>query len=445
MYNLFFYLYLSFSAIAAVLSISMWIDYFRKIDVFESEKIKHLLLALFIGCFTPFLSIYIYKLIDLTNFRLTGEFYNDLLYSVFAIGINEEGSKLIGVVIVLRLLKNHIKEPIDYLVYAGVTALGFTVVENFKYFNNYGIQIISTRAFYSALIHIINTSIIVYGFYRFKLFRKGNHIQNTAIAFIVSVASHGLFDFFLLNNFLGPVTPFFSTIIYLIGINFWVEMLNNANNFSDNFSYEKIHFSSNIFYRLLFWYISTLIFTFIYNIIVFSFDRAINYLIHSLSNDGLLLLVVIMRASRFRIFSKKYFEIFIQLPFYITKNQDEDFRFLYLLPIKIRGESPYEYKLTTYINKEVELNALKEVENKHNIPLKVNIIDKILLKDGIILYKAISNNKPYYLKPKTQGETETEDDFPVSGLYELIDNENLLNPEEIRLKDFRFLEWIYIK
>jgi hypothetical protein len=73
MYNLFFYLYLSFSAIAAVLSISMWIDYFRKIDVFESEKIKHLLLALFIGCFTPFLSIYIYKLIDLTNFRLTDQ------------------------------------------------------------------------------------------------------------------------------------------------------------------------------------------------------------------------------------------------------------------------------------------------------------------------------------------------------------------------------------
>lgn len=445
MYNLFFYLYLGFSAIAAALSISMWIDYFRKIDVFEPEKIKNLILALFIGCFTPFLSIYIYKLIDLSHFKLNGEFYNDLLYSVFAIGINEEASKLIGVVIVLRLLKNQIKEPIDYLVYAGVTALGFTIVENFKYFNNYGIQIISTRAFYSALIHIINTTIIVYGFYRFKLFEKGNHLRNTIIAFIVSVASHGLFDFFLINNFLGPITPFFATLIYLIGINFWVQMLNNANNFSQNFNYEKIHFASTIFYRLLYWYISTLAFTFLYNIIVFSFERAIDYLIHSLSNDGLLLFIVIMRASRFRIFYKKYFEIFIQLPFYITKNQDEDFRFLYLIPIKIRGESPYEYKLTTYINKEVELNALETNTNILQLPFKVNITEKVLLNDEVILYKAISNKITYYIKPKTQGYTETEDDFPISGLYMHKTSENNPIQEEIKFQDLSFLQWIYIK
>lgn len=423
----------------------MWIDYFRKIDVFEPEKIKHLLLSLFIGCITPFISIFVYRLIDLTGFHLNGDFYNDLAYTVMAIGANEELSKIIGVFIVFRLFRKQIDEPIDYLVYAGVTALGFSIVENFKYFNQYGIQIIATRAFYSALVHIINTSIIVYGFYRLKLFGKGKQFSNTFIAFLVSVSSHGLFDFFLINNFLGPVTPFFATIIYLIGINFWVQMLNNANNFSANFSYEKIHFSGNIFYRLLFWYLATIIFTIVYNMIVFSSEKALSFFFHSLRSDGLLLLIVLMRASRFKIFYRKYFDVKIELPFYITRNNDEDFRLLYFIPIKIRGESLFQYKLTTYLNKMVDLFPLKTDTSVISSPIKVLLSDKLLLKDDLVVYKAIHQNDTYYLKPKTLGETETGDNCPISGLYKIKEDKlNTIN-EEINDSDLAFLQWIYIK
>lgn len=423
----------------------MWIDYFRKIDVFEPEKIKNLVLAMLIGCITPFLSIYIYRLIHLTHFDLNGEFYNDLLYTVFAIGANEELSKIVGVLIVFRVFKNKINEPIDYLVYAGVTALGFSIVENFKYFNNYGIQIISTRAFYSALVHIINTTIIVYGFFRFKLFNKGNQITNTVVAFIASASSHGLFDFFLINNFIGPVTPLFATVVYLIGINFWVQMLNNANNYSQNFSYEKIHFSSNIFFRLLFWYLATLIFTIVYNMIVFDSKRALSYFFNSLSSDGLLLVIVILRASRFKIFYRKYFNVNIELPFYITKNGDEDFKLLYLLPIKIRGESAYEYKLTTYLNKFVQLFPLSEKDTKIKEPLTVNLCDKILLNDDVVVYKAQHHSDTFYIKPKTNGETETEQEHPIAGLYNLKTTVNNENEDGLTYKDLNFIEWIYVK
>lgn len=445
MYNLFFYLYLSFSGVAAIISISMWIDYFRKIDVFEPEKIRNLVLAMLIGCITPFLSIYLYRLIHMLGYDLNGEFYNDLLYTIFAIGANEELSKIVGVLIVFRVFKNKINEPIDYLVYAGVTALGFSIVENFKYFNNYGIQIISTRAFYSALVHIINTTIIVYGFFRLKLFNKGNQYTNTIVAFIVSASSHGLFDFFLINNFLGSVTPFFATIVYLIGINFWVQMLNNANNYSQNFSYEKIHFSSNIFYRLLFWYLATLIFTIVYNMIVFDPKRALSYFFNSLSSDGLLLVIVILRASRFKIFYRKYFNVNIELPFYFTKNGDEDFKLFYLFPIKIRGESAYEYKLTTYLNKMVQLFPLSEKETQIKEPLTVNLCDKILLNDDVIVYKAQHQNQTYYIKPKTTGDTETEQEHPIAGLFTLNPVYNQENEAVLSYKDLNFIEWIYVK
>jgi RsiW-degrading membrane proteinase PrsW (M82 family) len=445
MYNLFFYLYLAFSALAAVLSISMWLDYFRKIDVFEPEKVRHLLLALLVGCGTPFISMCIYRLVDFTGLQMTGDISNDLFYSVIVIGANEELSKIVGVVVAFRLLRNFIKEPIDHLVYAGLVALGFSIVENFKYFNEYGMQIITTRAFYSALIHIINTTIIVYGFYRLALFGRGKQVTNTLAAFGVSIASHGLFDFFLMNNFMGTYTQLFSIVVYLVGINFWVQMLNNANNYSENFDYAKIHFSGNIFYRLLFWYLATLIFTLIYNMIVFTPEHALTFFYNSIITDGLLLFIVILRASRFMIFKQKYFNVNIELPFYYTKNHDEDFNFLWYFPIKIRGEGISEYKLTTFLNKNIELYPLNADISPIKEPLQVNLIDKLLLKDDVIVYKAIHNNDTFFIKPKTNGETETEEDYPISGLFTLKPDKNFENPSEISYKDLFFLEWVYTK
>lgn len=423
----------------------MWLDYFRKIDVFEPEKLKHLLIALIVGCGTPFLSLGVYHLVDLTGLQMTGDISNDLFYSIIIIGANEETCKIIGVIVAFRLLRSHIKEPIDYLVYAGLVALGFSIVENYKYFTSYGLQIISTRAFYSALVHIINTSIIVYGFYRLKLFGRGKQISNTLIAYAVSVSSHGLFDFFLMNEFLGPYTQYFSIAVYLVGINFWVQMLNNANNYSDNFNYEKIHFSGQIFYRLLFWYLATLVFTIIYNMIIFDSKRALDYFYHSLTSDGLLLFIVILRASRFMIFKLKYFNVKIELPFHYTKNNDEDFMLFWFIPIKIRGESAFEYKLTTFLNKIIEIFPLNINASVIKEPVEVNLTDKLLLKDDVVVYKAIHNNQTYFLKPKTRGETETTEDFPISGLFTLKQGINPENADEISYKDLHFLEWVYTK
>lgn len=447
MTNSFLYLYLAFSAVAAVISISMWLDYFRKIDVFEAEKIKHLLVALFIGCFTPFLSINIYRAIDAIGFTMTGDFTNDLFYTIFAIGVNEELCKIAGVAIAFRLLKKHINEPIDYLIYAGVVALGFSVVENFKYFNTYGIQIITTRAFYSALVHMINTTIIVYGFYRFQLFGKGKHIVNTVVAFVVSATSHGLFDLFLIDDFLGWVTPFLSVIVYLVGINFWIQMLNNANNFSNHFSYEKIHFSANIFYRLLFWYLSTLIFTLAYNMIVFTPTRSLSYFFSSIRTDGFLFLVVIIRVSRFKIFRQKYFPIKLELPFYITRNEDEDFRFFYFLPIKVRGENSFEYKLTTYLNKNIKLFPVTPRKTFIKSPREAMIVDKLLLHDDIVVYlvKLADSEKLFFLKPKTRGVTEINEEYAIASLMSTEAGIGVNNYQELRYNQLKPLEWIYIK
>jgi RsiW-degrading membrane proteinase PrsW (M82 family) len=240
---------LIFTAIAAIVSATMWIDYFRRIDVFEREKISHLIITLLIGCFTPFICLYFYSLLHNMGFHENGRFIHDLIYSIVAVGLNEEFSKIIGVIVVFTIFKRQINEPIDVLIYAGVVAIGFAMIENFKYFSLYGIKVITPRTFYSSLVHIINTTLIVYGFYRAKVFNKGYRLLNTFVFSLIAVVSHGVFDYFLIESFLGYFTVFISIVVYLIGINFWIQMLNNANNYSDFFDYSKIHYTDNIFYQ----------------------------------------------------------------------------------------------------------------------------------------------------------------------------------------------------
>ena len=436
--------------LAALISATMWIDYFRRIDVFEREKIGPLVIALLVGCITPFICLYFYSLFHKIGFHENGNFINDIIYSVIGVGLNEELSKIIGVVIVLSIFKNRINEPIDILIFAGVTAIGFSMIENFKYFSLYGIKIITPRTFYSSLEHIINTTIIVYGFYRYKLFNKGNHFINILVSSSVAVASHGLFDFFLMDTFLGYFTAFFSIIIYLIGINFWIQMLNNANNYSDFFDYTKINYSNRIFYRLLFWYSITILITFLNNVFVSNIKDSILHFLFALASDGFLFLVVMLRASRFKIYRKKYFEVRIELPFYFTKNNDEDF-FIPLLniPIKIRGENQMEHIPTKFLNKKIVLTPLSLNKRFLMKSVDAKITDKFLLFDDVVVYSVIiddlsyQNENSFLLKPKTRGLTEIDDKYPIEGLYRI--NKNVTDLSKTDVKSLQLLEWVCVK
>lgn len=442
-----FDVYLLFVAIvlAAIVSVVVWIDYFRRIDVFEPDKIKHLLLALFVGCFTPYLSILVYNFHKVINFDITGEPVNDLLYSLFGIGLTEELSKIIGVIIVFRILKNQINESIDYLIYAGMVAIGFALVENVMYIGRYGIDIITNRSFYSVLEHIINTSIITYGFFRFKIFNKGKHSYNTLIAVITAVSSHGLFDYFILNPSFKIISPVLVIMVYLIGINLWVTMLNNAVNFSANFDYSKIHYSSKIFYRLLLWYFFTMLISLVYKAYTTTLVFALRDSISAIISNGFLFAIVILRASRFKIYQNYYQKVTIDLPFFITKNQDEDFKLLRFFAIKIRGENSFEYFLTSKIGQKIEvfpINPKKSIIQKSEI---ATVCDKLFLKGGttvyVILFDEKNKNEYFFLKPKTHKKTMIDGEYPIHQLLQ----DTLTAKGSKKLSELKFLEWVYLK
>jgi RsiW-degrading membrane proteinase PrsW (M82 family) len=444
-------LYTLFVAVAALVSVVMWIDYFRRIDVFEREPVFPLIVALAIGGITPYISLFVYHRLDILGFRDEGTLSHRFIYSIFGVGLNEESCKLVGVLAVFALLRKNINEPIDVLVYAGVTALGFSLVENFNYFYNHGVRIITSRSFYSALEHIINTTIIAYGFYRKRLFGRGRQIVNTTIAFVVAIGSHALFDFFLLPSVTGNFTAVLSLLVYLIGISFWIQMLNNANNYSAFFDYEKVHFSPRLVYRLLFWYGLTLAIAFINNCFASDVKFAIITTAVSLASDGFLFFIVILRVSRFRILELDYKTIKIELPLYITKNNDEDFKIPFLnIPLKVRGENFAEHLLTKSMNKKIELYATDNEEKKTGQVIAAFVRKKMALKDDLVFYLiepegTVDATDIYLLKPKRGSYREAHHNYPVEGLYRLEKQAFQLDQPYFEFKDLHFEGWYYLK
>ena len=108
--------------------------FFRRIDVFEQESWKDMMLVFVVSCIT--LLIYFYSpFIGFvqSTFELPDELGNaSFLQMLFAIAIPEEIIKIIPVLIILKTTK-FINEPIDYIIYSSISALGFAFIETFAF------------------------------------------------------------------------------------------------------------------------------------------------------------------------------------------------------------------------------------------------------------------------------------------------------------------------
>lgn len=444
--------YLIFPIIGAVLGAMLWLSYFRKIDVFEHERIIDICIALVIGYLTPTLALWVYYGYEIIGFNFNGNIINDFIYSILGIGLTEEFVKLLGFVIVFNLLKKRITEPIDYLVFAGVVALGFSVRENFIYYNNYGSQVITGRTLISSLTHIINTSICIYGLYSYTIFKVGTKYGNAILGLSVAVLSHGLFDFFLADEFIGIYTPLLASVIYLVGINFWIQFFNNAINFSPYFNYQKIASTTKLYKPILFWYSILVLLEFTYAWYYKDIIYAIKDVLKNTLNEGVLLTIMILRISRLKINKRKYFPIKIQLPIYYTLNDDEDYNLFGVLPLKIRGENEAEFKFIKYMGKEILICPLDKHASVLKTDRKARLLKKYFLKNDVVTYLVEIYNdnhtdkKIYLLKPKTTASHLIAGDFPVATLM-YYENPAAFQKEHETLsyKSLKRVEDVYLK
>lgn len=444
-------IYLIFPIMGAVAGAMLWLSYFKRIDVLEHERVIDICTAFFIGYLSPSLALWIYLFLEILGINFNGHLLNDFLYSILGVGLTEELVKLLGVFITFLLLRKRFDEPIDYLIFGGVVALGFSVRENFIYYNNYGSQIITGRTLISCLTHIINTSICVYGIFRFRIFHKGNRYLNALIGIALAVASHGLFDFFLTQPIIGQATPFLSTIVYLVGINFWIQMFNNCINYSPFFNYQKVSTLTQLSIGVLCWYLILLGIEFSYALYYKDLDFALTDVIKNILKEGVLISIVLLRISRLKINKRKYFPIKIQIPIYITRNDDEDFRLLGI-PLKIRGENKREFRFLEYMGKDIHVIPVTADNTLITKEHKARLLKKYFLKNDVVAYLIEISNMHgdtkaiYLLKPITHYNKSIDETYPAATLMQYEDPALFQREHEtLPLKALKALELVYIK
>jgi RsiW-degrading membrane proteinase PrsW (M82 family) len=226
--------------VAAFIILLIWGFYMLRWDVFEKESNIILFLTLISGMILAVLCFYLY---DFLHYRLDFHLHQDnlLMYSIFGIGVVEEFVKILPVLFLLTFGNRIISEPYDYILFAAVSALGFSFVENLVYFDGNLNGIIHGRALTSVPGHIIDSSIVAYGLvlakYRYKSLPA---IAGFAIFFLLGCINHGLYDYWLFTH----LTIFF-IIGFIVSISVWIIIINNCLNNSPSFNHHTETKSDN--------------------------------------------------------------------------------------------------------------------------------------------------------------------------------------------------------
>jgi hypothetical protein len=160
---------------------------------------------------------------------------NDFIFFIFHVGVIEEIAKFLPVLIIMLILKERVNDPLDLVVYGGLSALGFATLENSLYFSVYGLRIISARFIVSAVGHMAETILLCYLWARARYMKPGNEYIAVLAGFCLVVLSHGLFDFLIIVEIpvLLLLLPVHITIMtYLCG-----RILNKCVTFSPRSAY----------------------------------------------------------------------------------------------------------------------------------------------------------------------------------------------------------------
>jgi len=201
------------SVLAAMLIGVMWYVYFRRIDVFEKESFVWTALTVGMGGVTVLAAMTLGDVLYLlVPMRETGEKLNDFLYYLVHVGLVEESVKLLPLIVVLRWSKQ-VNEPVDVLIYASLSALGFATLENMLYFSGYGISLAFARFLVSTVMHMALTALVCFGWINARWNGRAP-LPGALLTFVMAVGLHAMFDFFLIR----PEGIMVAILLVIIGL-----------------------------------------------------------------------------------------------------------------------------------------------------------------------------------------------------------------------------------
>tara|TARA_Y100000994_G_C15659587_1_gene428907 strand:- start:279 stop:1121 length:843 start_codon:yes stop_codon:yes gene_type:complete len=198
----------------------------------------------------------------------------NLIVTFMSVAVPEEIIKIIPFIVVLKY-RNFVDEPIDYLIYASASALGFVFIENIDYIFEYkdSGSIVALRSTLPAIMHILSSSIFAFGIFLYLNSKKTKYIF---YGLIFAAATHAIYNWsWIFGNVIGSTVLLFLCIYY----SKLIQSLLNISPFYEKSKENEIHSSANF---LLIVIIGLLITSSIYDIYsnggIYIFENIENFL-----------------------------------------------------------------------------------------------------------------------------------------------------------------------
>lgn len=341
------------SIILSLLLAIIWIDYFRRINVFEKRKLSIYIIAFVLGAFsTLFVEAFNWIVSYYKVLALDQQFTNNFLFSLINVGMIEELAKSIPFLLIFLLFRKHFKEPLDYLLVFCISALGFSVVENTMYFYSNFSETLIVRAALASVGHVFYSALIAYGVILAVFKHKKHRFILIAAFYLLAAASHGFYDFWLF--FMGGDSSGWvvSLLFFMFLVSTFSTILHNAINQSSYFTY-KID-SSGI--RLGFILFSYFILIYIAHFFTVWHETSLYLAGKVMINilfEGIIIIVIIFRLSRFKLIKNYWYKLSLELlPRFFSKQNDVG-------ELRLRGESSSESAMNMKIEEFFRIKPIK--------------------------------------------------------------------------------------
>jgi RsiW-degrading membrane proteinase PrsW (M82 family) len=179
-----------------------WLWFFRRYDVGDKEPAARLALCMLFGALAvlPTLSweAPFREQLQNTNAPLV-----QLALSFLVVGLGEELFKLVAVYLAV-IGAEEFSEPMDGILYAIATGIGFSVVENILYISAFGLAVAPLRGTIAVLAHISFSGLA--GSFLGRARFEDRPFFTLAKGLAVAVWAHGLYDFLLITEAFSPLT-----------------------------------------------------------------------------------------------------------------------------------------------------------------------------------------------------------------------------------------------
>jgi len=425
----------------AILIAWTWVDYFRLIDIYEKEKFKYFVATFIMGWLSVIIVLVINEVISYYGtFEMNGDFFNDFLYCTFGIGAIEEFSKMLPFLIMFLFLKKEFNEPVDYLIFISISALGFSAAENLLYFRNYGPSIISSRAILSTVSHMFDTSLIAYGIILY-IYKKKSFLVIPGF-FLLASLSHGIYDFLLMHEGVSSIGWGLMLIYFLLTINLYAIILNNALNNSRFFTYKKVIRAKKVSSHLYLYYTLIFVIQIFLMKTVFETNMTWTEIIILFVFIATIISITITRLSRFTLIKGRWEKLKLEMPFtlfgskkYITVNPS--------IKINIRGDSNNEIYLNQLINEDLYLSPVSFSKDYLKSNVLSHIERKIFLKNKLSFFVVKINGSRILIRPKIVGIKLVNNKYPIVAIFEVNDLSDIEN-NKLKPDDLKFMDWAYV-